>query len=160
MACRVVCGRLLTMPTFSPTRAFVSVVLPAFGRPTRQAKPLRYGGRSGGVTPSSLPLRTDSAAAPGSSAVLRTVAPVQPGAQPRDAGRTAWDHGRMPPRSRRERGEPLVVGAAVGRERHVSQVTSYGYFARRGPKRHVTVTPRPLRYWQYDPARWWVLAVT
>jgi hypothetical protein len=44
MACRVVCGRLLTMPTFSPTSAFVSVVLPAFGRPTRQAKPLRYGG--------------------------------------------------------------------------------------------------------------------
>src|SRR3712207_9200206 len=43
MACRVVCGRLLTMPTFSPTMALVSVVLPALGRPTRQAKPLRYG---------------------------------------------------------------------------------------------------------------------
>jgi hypothetical protein len=66
----------------------------------------------------------------------------------------------MPPRSRRENGEPLVVRAAVDRERHVSQVTSYGYFARRGPKRHVTVTPRPLRYWQYDPARPWVVAVT
>jgi hypothetical protein len=66
----------------------------------------------------------------------------------------------MPPRSRRENGEPLVVRAAVDREKHVSQVTSYGYLARRGPKRHVTVTPRPLRYWQYDPARPWVFAVT
>ena len=66
----------------------------------------------------------------------------------------------MPPRSRRENDEPLVVRAAVDRERHVTQVTSYGYLARRGPKRHVTVTPRPLRYWQYDPARPWVLGVT
>jgi hypothetical protein len=66
----------------------------------------------------------------------------------------------MPPRSRRENGEPLVVRAAVERERHVSQVTSYGYFARRGPKRHVTVTPRPLRYWQYDMAGPLVVALT
>jgi hypothetical protein len=66
----------------------------------------------------------------------------------------------MPPRSRREHGEPLVVQAARDRERHVNQVTSYGYLARRGPKRHVTVTPRPLRYWQYDPARPWVITVT
>jgi hypothetical protein len=66
----------------------------------------------------------------------------------------------MPPRSRRDDGEPLIVRAAIDRERHVSQVTSYGYVARRGPKRHVTVTPRPLRYWQYDPARPWVFAVT
>ncbi|WP_369137349.1 hypothetical protein [Modestobacter versicolor] len=66
----------------------------------------------------------------------------------------------MPPRSRRENGEPLVVRAAVDRERHVNQVTSYGYFAARGPKRYVTVTPRPLRYWQYDPARPWVVAAT
>ncbi|MBB3675868.1 hypothetical protein [Modestobacter versicolor] len=66
----------------------------------------------------------------------------------------------MPPRSRRENGEPLVVRAAVDRERHVTQVTSYGYFARRGPKRYVTVTPRPLRYWQYDPARPWVFVAT
>ena len=71
-----------------------------------------------------------------------------------------WDDDGMPARSRRENGEPLVVRAAVERQRHVSQVTSYGYFARRGPKRHVTVTPRPLRYWQYDPARPWVIAVT
>jgi hypothetical protein len=66
----------------------------------------------------------------------------------------------MPARSRRENGEPLVVRAAVERERHVSQVTRYGYFARRGPKRHVTVTPAPLRYWQYDPARPWVFLAT
>src|SRR3954452_21602990 len=64
MACRVVCGRLLTMPTFSPTRALVNVVLPALGRPTRQAKPLRYGGWSGGVTPSILPPGDDTPAPP------------------------------------------------------------------------------------------------
>lgn len=58
----------------------------------------------------------------------------------------------MPPRSRRNDGEPLVVTAARAREQHVTQVTSYGYFAGRGPKRSVTVTPRALRYWQYDPA--------
>jgi hypothetical protein len=45
-----------------------------------------------------------------------------------------------------------VVRAARDRERHVSQVTSYGFFARRGPKRSVTVVPAPLRYWQYDAA--------
>src|SRR3712207_5606455 len=66
----------------------------------------------------------------------------------------------MPPRSRRENGEPLVVRAAVERERPVNPVTSYGYFGRRGPQRHVTVTPPPLRSWQYDPARPWVLATT
>ena len=66
----------------------------------------------------------------------------------------------MPPRSRRENGEPLVVQAARAREEHVTQVTGYGYLARRGPKRHVTVTPRPLRYWQYDPASPLVIALT
>ena len=50
--------------------------------------------------------------------------------------------------------------AARAREDHVTQVTSYGYVARRGPKRHVTVTPRPLRYWQYDPASPLVIALT
>src|SRR3954453_10462620 len=50
MACRVVCGRLLTMPTFSPTSALVSVVLPTLGRPTRQAQPLRYGCSCGSLT--------------------------------------------------------------------------------------------------------------
>jgi hypothetical protein len=58
----------------------------------------------------------------------------------------------MPPRSRRDQGEPLVVRAARDRERHISQVTSYGFFARRGPKRSVTVVPTPLRYWQYNAA--------
>ncbi len=58
----------------------------------------------------------------------------------------------MPPRSRREQGEPLVVRAARDRERHINQVTSYGFFARRGPKRSVTVVPPPLRYWQYNAA--------
>src|SRR3954468_11415704 len=38
------------MPTLVPTSALVSVVLPALGRPTRQAKPLRYGCWSGAVT--------------------------------------------------------------------------------------------------------------
>jgi len=66
----------------------------------------------------------------------------------------------MSPRSRREHGEPLVVRAARERERHVDQVTSYGYFARRGPKRHVTVIPRPLRYWQYNPAGPLVVVLT
>jgi hypothetical protein len=66
----------------------------------------------------------------------------------------------MPPRSRRENGEPLVVRAAIAREQHVAQVTSYGFLARRGPKRHVTVTPRPLRYWQYDAAGPVVFALT
>src|SRR3712207_9079232 len=64
MACRVVCGRLLTMPTFSPTSALVSVVLPALGRPTRQAKPLRYGGWSGDVTAPILPPGADTSASP------------------------------------------------------------------------------------------------
>jgi len=55
----------------------------------------------------------------------------------------------MARRTRRENDEPPAVRAARDRERHISQVTSYGFFARRGPKRSVTVTPAPLRYWQY-----------
>jgi hypothetical protein len=43
MACRVVCGLLDVMAIFSPTSAFVSVDLPALGRPTKQANPERYG---------------------------------------------------------------------------------------------------------------------
>ena len=57
----------------------------------------------------------------------------------------------MARRQRRENDEPPAVRAARDRERHVSQVTSYGFLARRGPKRSVTVVPRPLRYWQYNP---------
>jgi hypothetical protein len=62
----------------------------------------------------------------------------------------------MAGRGRRGDGEPLVVRAARDRERHITQVTSYGFLARRGPKRSVTVTPAPLRYWQYDPPRFFV----
>ena len=42
IAWRVVCGLLDVIATLSPTRALVSVDLPALGRPTRQAKPARY----------------------------------------------------------------------------------------------------------------------
>jgi hypothetical protein len=51
----------------------------------------------------------------------------------------------------------LPVRAARDREKHLAQVTSYGFFVRRGPKRSVTVTPAPLRYWQYDPPRAFVV---
>ncbi|KQS66213.1 hypothetical protein [Modestobacter sp. Leaf380] len=57
----------------------------------------------------------------------------------------------MARRQRRENDEPPAVRAARDRERHVSQVTSYGFLARRGPKRSTTVQPAPLRYWQYNP---------
>ena len=39
IARRVVCGRLLVIATFAPTSAFISVDLPTFGRPAKQAKP-------------------------------------------------------------------------------------------------------------------------
>ncbi len=41
MMCRVVCGLLEVIAILVPTIAFVSVDLPAFGRPTKQAKPAR-----------------------------------------------------------------------------------------------------------------------
>ena len=41
MARRVVCGRLLVIATLVPTSAFISVDLPTFGLPTKQAKPDR-----------------------------------------------------------------------------------------------------------------------
>jgi hypothetical protein len=63
----------------------------------------------------------------------------------------------MAGRARRGHEEPLPVRAARDRERHITQVTSYGYFARFGPKRSVTVTPAPLRYWQYNPPRAFVV---
>jgi hypothetical protein len=66
----------------------------------------------------------------------------------------------MPPRSRRSDGEPLAVQAARAREEHRTQTGSYGYLAGRGPKRHVTVVPRPLRYWQYDLASPLVIGLT
>ena len=39
---RVVCGFDEAMAIFCPTSAFVSVDLPAFGRPTKHAKPERW----------------------------------------------------------------------------------------------------------------------
>jgi hypothetical protein len=59
----------------------------------------------------------------------------------------------MAGRARRGHEEPLPVRAARDRELHLTQVSSYGFFARRGPKRSATVNPAPLRYWQYDPPR-------
>src|SRR5689334_6259622 len=59
----------------------------------------------------------------------------------------------MAGRPRRGHEDPLPVRAARDRERHLAQVTSYGYFAGRGPKRSATVNPAPLRYWQYNPPR-------
>jgi hypothetical protein len=41
---RVVCGFEEVIATFVPTSALVSVDLPALGRPTKQAKPLRNPG--------------------------------------------------------------------------------------------------------------------
>src|SRR4051794_24915987 len=131
------------MPTFSPTSALVSVVFPALGRPTRQAKPLRYGWRSGGVTPASPPPGPDAPALPA------------PG-RPKGPGKIGDVAGRG---RRGDGGEPLAVRAARDRQKHLTQVTSYGFFVRRGPKRSVTVTPAPLRYWQYDAPRAFVVAL-
>jgi len=41
---RVVCGFSLVMTILVPTRAFVSVDLPALGRPTKQQNPERNAG--------------------------------------------------------------------------------------------------------------------
>jgi hypothetical protein len=63
-------------------------------------------------------------------------------------------------RRRREQSESSVGRALRERDRHAVQVGAYGFFPGRGPRRSATVTPAPLRYWQYDPARpWLVLAV-
>lgn len=62
-------------------------------------------------------------------------------------------------RARRGHEDPLPVRAARDRERHITQVGAYGFFAPRRPRRTVTVTPPPLRYWQYDVARWWVVTL-
>jgi hypothetical protein len=65
----------------------------------------------------------------------------------------------MAGRARRGHEDPLPVRAARDRERHRRQVSGYGYFPGRGPKRSVTVTPPPLRYWQYDPPRAFVVVL-
>src|ERR1035441_9324739 len=50
IARRVVCGRLLVIATLVPTSAFISVDLPTFGRPAKQAKPDRNPAAAGGGT--------------------------------------------------------------------------------------------------------------
>jgi hypothetical protein len=65
----------------------------------------------------------------------------------------------MAGRARRGHEEPPTVRAARDRERHIDQVTRYPFLASRGPKRSVTVTPAPLRYWQYNPARLWLVTL-
>ena len=59
----------------------------------------------------------------------------------------------MAGRARRAGDEPPAVRAARDRERHIAQVTAFGFLFPRRPRRTVTVTPAPLRYWQYDPVR-------
>src|SRR3712207_5760241 len=56
-------------------------------------------------------------------------------------------------------GEGPAVRAARGRQRPLRQGTSYGFFTPHPPKRSVTVTPAPLRYWQYDAARAWLVGL-
>ena len=55
--------------------------------------------------------------------------------------------------------EPLAVRAARERERHLAGVAAFGFFLPRRPRRSVTVTPAPLRYWQFDAARWIVVVL-
>ena len=66
----------------------------------------------------------------------------------------------MAGRARREHEEPLPVRAARARERHIAQVTAFRFLAPRRARRTVTVTPAPLRYWQYSAARWPVVVLT
>src|SRR5829696_2583908 len=173
MACRVVCGRLLTMPTFSPTSALVSVVFPAFGRPTRAAKPLRCGGWSGVVTCSPRCARrhvtggavsrvTSQARSrhqsptgvrrhrPRSWSVVPRSGVLQHSGSrstTRGAGARTGMIGRM------ARGQGLPMRAARERDLHLQQVRAYGFFAGRGPRSRATSVPAPLRYWQYDLPR-------
>jgi hypothetical protein len=51
------------------------------------------------------------------------------------------------------------VRAARERERHLAQVGSFGFLFPRRARGTVTVTPAPLRYWQYDVARWVVVVL-
>ncbi|MGY1642081.1 hypothetical protein ACI782_13280 [Geodermatophilus sp. SYSU D00703] len=63
----------------------------------------------------------------------------------------------MAGRRRREQDEPLAVRVLRERQRHATQVGAYGFFPGRGPRRSATVVPAPLRYWQYAPARLWLV---
>jgi hypothetical protein len=62
-------------------------------------------------------------------------------------------------RARRGSEEPLAVRAARERERHLAGVAAFGFLSPRRPRRTVTVTPAPLRYWQFDAARWIVVVL-
>jgi hypothetical protein len=62
-------------------------------------------------------------------------------------------------RVRRGSEEPLAVRAARERERHLAGVAAFGFLSPRRPRRTVTVTPAPLRYWQFDAARWIVVVL-
>src|SRR5690349_20342386 len=65
----------------------------------------------------------------------------------------------MAGRARRGHDDPPAVRAARDRERHIADVASHGFLTPRRARRTVTVTPAPLRYWQYDPARAWVVVL-
>ena len=65
----------------------------------------------------------------------------------------------MAGRGRRGSEEPLAVRAARERERHLAAVAAFGFLSPRRPRRSVTVTPAPLRYWQFDAARWLVVVL-
>jgi hypothetical protein len=58
----------------------------------------------------------------------------------------------MAAQARGERGL-LQVRAARERELHLGQIRGHRFLAGRGPKPSATVTPVPLRYWQYDGPR-------
>lgn len=48
---------------------------------------------------------------------------------------------------------------ASERDRHETQVQSWRFFSRRGPRASATVTPRPLRFTAFAPPRLWLLAL-
>jgi hypothetical protein len=51
------------------------------------------------------------------------------------------------------------VRAARERERHLAGVAAFGFLFPRRVRRTVTLTPAPLRYWQFDAARWPVVVL-
>ncbi|SET41440.1 hypothetical protein [Geodermatophilus poikilotrophus] len=63
----------------------------------------------------------------------------------------------MAGRRRREADRSTAVRAEHERRRHLVQVGAYRFSPARGARRSATVTPAPLRYWQYDPARPWLV---
>jgi hypothetical protein len=59
---------------------------------------------------------------------------------------------------RRGPDESTTLRTARERQQHLVQVEAYRFSPARGTRRSATVTPAPLRYWQYDPARPWLVA--